>query len=174
MKSPKDLTLIGLFTAILIGGQFALFSIAGIEIVTVLFASFAFYFGIVRGCAVATTFSVLRCFVFGFMPNVLILYLVYYNLSALVLGLVGKSMHKQISVVKVIVVVATCALLTVFFTLLDNFITPLYYGMTGETLKAYLALSLSTMVPQVICSIITVATIFPSLVKLYSKIDFTK
>ena len=72
MNTHKDITLIGLFTAILIAGQFALFGISGVEIVTVLFASFAFYFGVIRGLIVATAFSVLRCLVFGFFPNVLI------------------------------------------------------------------------------------------------------
>ena len=70
----------GVFVALLIGGQFALFAVSGIEIVTVLFASFVFCFGIVRSLIVGTAFSLLRCFVFGFMPNVLILYLIYYNL----------------------------------------------------------------------------------------------
>lgn len=174
MKTHKDLALIGVFTAILISGQFALFAVSGIEIVTVLFASFAFYFGIIRGLAVATAFSLLRCLVFGFFPNILILYLVYYNLFAVVIGLIGKKMNKEISVVKVIIVVAVCVVLTALFTGLDNIITPLFFGMTGETLTAYWTLSLTAVIPQIICCIITVRVLFPPLVKLYSKIGLAK
>lgn len=167
MKSIKDLTIMGVFVALLIGGQFALFAVSGIEIVTVLFASFVFCFGIVRSLIVGTAFSLLRCFVFGFMPNVLILYLIYYNLFALVIGFVGNKMDKSLNLTKTIVIVCLCALLTALFTGLDNIISPLYYGMTGDVLKAYLVMSLSTMFPQIICTILTVSTIFPALVKLY-------
>ncbi len=66
MRSAKEITILGLFVALLIGGQFVLSGISGIEIVTVLFTSFCFYFGIVRGLVVATAFSLLRCFIFGF------------------------------------------------------------------------------------------------------------
>ena len=69
MKATKDLTIIGLYTALLIGGQLAFFAISGIEIVTLLFTAFVFYFGIIRGMFLATCFSLLRCFVFGFFPN---------------------------------------------------------------------------------------------------------
>lgn len=173
MNTHKDITLIGLFTAILIAGQFALFGISGVEIVTVLFASFAFYFGVIRGLIVATAFSVLRCLVFGFFPNVLILYLVYYNLFAVVIGLLGKKMNKSLSALKLIIVVLVLTILTIIFTLLDNVITPLYYGMTGETLKSYWLLSLTAVVPQTICAIITTTTLLPPLIKVYSKIGFT-
>ena len=170
MKTHKDLALIGVFTALLISGQFALFAVSGIEIVTVLFASFAFYFGIIRGLAVATAFSLLRCLVFGFFPNVLILYLVYYNLFAVVIGLIGKKMNRTLTIVKLIIIVSTLTVLTILFTVLDNVITPLYYGMTGEVLKSYWLLSFTAMVPQTICTIITTTTLLPPLVKLYSKI----
>ena len=174
MNTHKDITLIGLFTALLIGGQFVLFGISGVEIVTILFASFAFYFGVVRGLVVATAFSLLRCMVFGFFPNVLILYLVFYNLFAVVIGLIGKKMNRTLTIVKLIILVSVLALLTILFTVLDNFITPLYYGMTGEALKSYWLLSLTAMIPQTICTIITTTTLLPSLINIYSKIGFIK
>ena len=80
MKTAKEITVIGLFVALLIGGQFVLSGISGIEIVTVLIVSFCFYFGVFRGVIVATAFSLLRCFIFGFFPNVIVLYLIFYNL----------------------------------------------------------------------------------------------
>ena len=71
MLKTKDLALIGLYTALLIGGQIAFASISGVEIVTLLFASFCFYFGVVRGAILGTVFSLMRCLVFGFFPAVL-------------------------------------------------------------------------------------------------------
>ena len=39
----------------------------------------------------ATCFSLLRCLLFGFYPNIIILYLIYYNLFALLFGTLGKK-----------------------------------------------------------------------------------
>ena len=79
MKSAKKIILPGVFTALLIGGQFALSGISGIEIVTVLLLTFVYKYGIKQGLFVANAFSLIRCFIFGFIPSVLILYLIYYN-----------------------------------------------------------------------------------------------
>ena len=62
MKTAKDIALIGVFTAMLIGGQLVLSGIAGVEVVTVLLLAFSYYFGIIRGLFVANVFSILRCF----------------------------------------------------------------------------------------------------------------
>ena len=72
MRTAKEIALISVFTALLIGGQFVLSGISGIEIVTVLLLSFSYYFGIRRGLLVANAFSLLRCFIFGFFVNVII------------------------------------------------------------------------------------------------------
>ena len=64
MKTAKQLALIGEFLALLIAGQYLLSGVAGVEIVTVLFASFCFYFGIINGVICASLFSLLRCFIF--------------------------------------------------------------------------------------------------------------
>lgn len=72
MRTAKEISLISVFTALLIGGQFILSGISGIEIVTVLLLSFSYYFGITRGLFVANAFSLLRCFIFGFFPIVII------------------------------------------------------------------------------------------------------
>ena len=70
MKTAKDIALTGVYTALLIGAQVALSALSGIEVVTVLLLSFCYCFGIARGLAVANSFSLLRCLVFGFDDGV--------------------------------------------------------------------------------------------------------
>ena len=88
--TAKNLALIAVMTALLTGGQFALSFVAGVEVVTVLLLCFSAYFGVVTGVSTAACFSVLRCLIWGFAPNVVILYLIYYPLFALLFGLLGK------------------------------------------------------------------------------------
>lgn len=76
--------------ALLIAVQYALQFIAGVELVTVLLLCFCYVFGIRYGMITATAFSLLRCFLFGFYFNVVLLYLIYYNLFAVVAGALGK------------------------------------------------------------------------------------
>lgn len=167
MKTAKDVALIGIYTALLIGAQFALSAISGVEVVTVLFLSFCFCFGVVRGMIVANAFSLLRCFIFGFFPTVLILYLIYYNIFAVVFGLLGKRLKGEIGVKEIIITVFTAIFMTAFFNALDDVITPLYYGFDSEAAKAYAIASLAAMIPQIICVTITVAIQFPVLVKVF-------
>lgn len=77
-------------TALLIAVQFIFGFVPGIELVTVFLLCFCYTFGPVCGMLTATAFSLLRCMIYGFMPNVIILYLVYYNLFALLFGFVGR------------------------------------------------------------------------------------
>lgn len=170
MKTTKDLAIIGVYAALLVGGQFALSAISGVEIVTILFTAFCFYFGVWRGIAVGVTFSLLRTLVFGFFPNVLILYLVYYTLFAVVIGLIGKAMNRSIDIKNLIIIVLSVLALTVIFTLLDNIITPLYYAYSEKMAKAYWVSSVATLIPQVICAGITVSLLFPPLVRIFEKI----
>ena len=51
MNSAKKIILLGVFTALLIGGQFTLSGISGIEIVTVLLLTFVYKYGIKQGLA---------------------------------------------------------------------------------------------------------------------------
>ncbi len=170
MLKTKDLALIGLYTALLIGGQVALSSISGVEIVTLLFASFCFYFGAIHGVLLGNIFSLLRCLVFGFFPNVLILYLIYYNLFAVVMGLIGKAMNREVNLKKTLLVIFITLCFTALFTLLDNVITPLYYAYNFESAKAYAMASLFALIPQEICTLITMGTLFIPLVKLFERI----
>ena len=174
MKATKDLTIIGLYTALLIGGQIALFSVSGIEIITLLFTAYAFYFGALRGCVLATTFSLLRCFVFGFFPNVLILYLVYYILFVIIIGNVGKLMQRKLNVKKHILVVLVVVLLTALFTVIDNVVTPTFYGYLPDATKAYWVASLTALIPQIVCAGVSVGVLLPPLVKMFEKLNLNK
>ena len=167
MKTAKDIALIGIYTALLIGGQFALSGISGVEIVTVLLLAFAYYFGVVRGLFVANAFSLLRCLIFGFFPNVVILYLVYYNLFVLIFGMLGRGLKKSAGLKSIIVLTITAALMTAFFTALDDIITPLYYGFSVNTAKAYAVASLAAVIPQIICALVTVPLILPIMLRVF-------
>ena len=165
MKSAKKIILPGVFTALLIGGQFALSGISGIEIVTVLLLTFVYKYGIKQGLFVANAFSLIRCFIFGFIPSVLILYLIYYNLFVIVFGLIGNLFNHKYNIKNHAILIGVAIIMTAIFTLTDNILTPLTYGFTINATKAYFYASLYTLIPQIICSIITVLFIFPILLK---------
>lgn len=165
MKSAKKIILPGIFTALLIGGQLALSGISGLEVVTVLLLTFAYRYGIAQGLFVANSFSLLRCFIFGFMPNVLVLYLVYYNIFVLVFGVVGNIFKHEYSIKKHIIIILIAVIMTVLFTVIDNVLTPLIYAFTPNAAKAYFTASLYTVVPQIICTFVTVLIIFPILLR---------
>ena len=58
--TAKEICIISLMTALLLGGQYVLAWASGVEVVTVLLLSFSYVFGVKRGCTVATAFSLLR------------------------------------------------------------------------------------------------------------------
>ena len=169
LKTAKDLTFIGLTTALLIAGQFVLSSVKGVEVVTVLLLSFCYAFGAKRGIFAATAFSLIRCIFFGFFPTVIILYLVYYNLFAIVTGNLGKLLKKFRIFAQSVIFAFTAAFLTAGFTLLDDIITPLYFGYTADAAKAYFIASLPVMLPQIVCAFVTVIILFPPLSRVYLK-----
>ena len=173
MKTAKEIALIGIFTALLIGGQFVLSAISGVEIVTVLFAGFCFYFGIKRGVLVANAFCVLRCFIFGFIPSVIILYVIYYNLFAVAFGLLGFRFKREFTQKSHIALILTAIFATVLFTVLDDIITPIYYGFSFETAKAYALTSLTAVIPQTACAFVTVLLLSPALFKVFSSINMS-
>ena len=157
--------------ALLIGGQMALSGVSGIEIVTVMLLCFCFHYGVRHGIAVATTFSLLRCFFFGFQINVIVLYLVYYNVFALFFGWLGKRITGRISLPKLCVIVASAMVFTVLFTMLDNVITPLIFAFHKNAAAVYFAQSLYALVPQTICTMATVSILFVPLTKILQKIS---
>lgn len=173
MKTAKEIALIGIYTALLIGGQFVLSAVSGVEIVTVLLAGFCFYFGIKRGLLVANSFCVLRCFVFGFFPTVIILYLIYYNLFAVAFGLLGIRFKGELTSKSHIALILTAIFFVILFTALDDIITPLYYGFSFDTAKAYALASLTAVIPQTVCAFVTVLLLLPALFKVFTNIDLT-
>ena len=171
MNKTKYIVRVAMCVALLIGGQLALTSISGIEIVTVMMLCFCFSYGIRHGIAIATTFSLLRCFVFGFQINVIVLYLIYYNLFAVFFGWLGLRLAGKTSLSKTILVVIFAVLFTVCFTLLDDMITPLLYGFHRKAAMAYFLQSLYAVIPQTVCTVVTVSVCFHPLTKVIKRFD---
>ena len=172
MKNTKFIVRVAMSVAMLIGGQMALTAVSGIEIVTVMMLCLCFCYGIRFGIATATIFSLLRCCFFGFYINIVVLYLVYYNLFALFFGWLGKRLAGEMKLWKVGLVVASAVVLTVCFTLLDDVITPVISGFNWNATKVYFYQSLTAMVPQSICTAVTVSLLFVPLTTVIRKIDF--
>lgn len=166
MNTCKRAVFIAVYCALLIGGQLALSSVVGVEVVTVLSVCFCFYFGIVSGIITMTLFSLLRCLIFGFFPTVIILYLVYYNLLAVVYGLMGRFFKREIKRWwQALIFVAVACVMTVVFTLLDDVITPLYMGMSEKATYAYFYSSLPIMGMQTLSVSFTVSFLFVPVLK---------
>lgn len=162
--SAKETAAVGLMVALLIGGQYALSAVAGVEIVTVLLLSFSVAFGRKCGMLAATAFSLLRGVVFGFAPSVLLLYLIYYNLFALFFG----SLKNLRGLNGAAAVTLFAILFTACFTLLDDVIYPLYAGLSGRTWKMYFLFSLPVMATQCVCAAVSVGLLYYPLLKIFS------
>lgn len=163
MNSIKDITFMGLFVALLISAQYVLSFISGIEIVTVLLLCYCFVFGSIRGMIVATVFSLVRCLVFGFNPNVIVLYLIYYNLFALFFGFIGKKTDS-------LSIITLCSVVfTTFFTFLDDLITPFILGFNMKATVTYMFSSLYTLIPHMLCTFVTVILLFKPLSRVMRK-----
>ena len=81
-------------TALLLAVQCALSLVAGVELVTAFLLVFCYVFGVKYGMITATAFSLLRNFIFGFAPDVIVLYLIYFNAFALLFGAMGKRAYR--------------------------------------------------------------------------------
>ncbi len=165
MSPAKKIVLPSVFTALLIGGQFVLNGVRGVEVVTVLLLSFAYRYGIKQGLLVANAFSILRCFIFGFYPVVIALYLIYYNLFVMAFGAAGNFFGRRYGIKAHVAVVILAALTTFSFTLIDDVLTPLVYGFSLNAAKTYFYASIPTAVTQTVCTVITTAFLFPVLIK---------
>lgn len=165
MKTTRFITLTALYTALLIGVQFALSWVAGVELVTVFFLAFCFCCGIKAGVAVAVCFSTLRCLLFGFFPTVIILYLVYYTGFALFFGFLGNKFHRKADFCAYLWCVILSTAFTAAFTLLDDAITPIFFGFGIKETQAYFYASLPFMLTQCICAAISVGVLFIPLSK---------
>ncbi len=169
MKTTRDLSIIGVFTAMLIGGQFALSGVTGVEVVTILLLAYCISFGIVKSIVLVNLFTVLRCIVFGFFPNVFILYLIYYNLFAVTFGFIGNRFKHSLDLKKHVFIVLLACVFTVAFTFLDDLITPLFYGYGEKATRTYFYMSFTALVPQLICTIVTVTFLLIPLNRVLTK-----
>ncbi len=219
-------------TALLIAVQYALGFVPGVELVTVFLLVFCYVFGAKHGMVVATAFSLLRCFVWGFYPNIIVLYLVYFNAFALLFGLLGgreKPIAVWVCPVLLALLAAGCltgavvgvpvsvlyrarlsamlwalfgilagllvlylvlwavggrragqgreaaslaalaAMCTVCFTLLDDVLTPLFYGYSFDAAVAYFYAGFFAMLPQTICTVLSVLLLFYPLRKVFAR-----
>lgn len=169
MNKTRSVAIIGMYTALLISAQFILSTVSGIELVTVLLLCFCFAMGSKKGMALATAFSLARCLFFGFHLNVVILYLIYYNLFALFFGFLGKKQFKSRNLMHISVIIFAC-IFTVFFTLFDNIFTILFFSFSPYAAKAYFFASLYTVIPQTICTFITTSVFFRPLTRIISRL----
>ena len=134
-RSAKECAYLAVFVALLIVVQLVFSAVPGVEAVTVLLVSYAFVFGVRRGVIAAAAFALLRQIVFGFSPTVLILYLVYYPALSAAFGGFGHAVKKPLFSLWWLVLVACVC--TATFTMIDNVITPLWYGYSKRALKIY-------------------------------------
>ncbi len=166
MKTGKEIAYIAVFVAFVIAAQLSLSAIPGVELVTVFFIVFSFSLGGKRGIIAATVFSLLRQLLFGFYPSVLLLYLLYYNLLAILFGWLGNRVKTpKESLWWLTLVSCGC---TVCFTLFDCLITPLWYGFSLAATKQYFLLAVPFALLQVACTALTVSVLFLPLYKVFS------
>lgn len=166
VRSAKECAYLAVFVALAIAAQLALTAVPGVELVTVLFVSYSFVFGVKRGMLAATAFAFLRQLLFGFFPTVLLLYLLYYNALAALFGFLGGRVKKPLRALWWLTSVA--CICTVCFTMTDNIITPLFSRMQGEAARAYFLASFSVLLPQVVCTAVSVGVLLFPLQKAFA------
>ena len=157
-NTAKECAYLAVFVALVIAAQAVLAFVPGVEVVTVLFIAYAFVFGWGRGMIAATAFSLLRQMLFGLTPNVLVLYLVYFNFLTAVFGLLGKAIKRPVLFLPIIILCGCVC--TAGFTLFDDFLTPLWYAYSARATSAYFYASLPVMFSQILCTAITVGGLF--------------
>ncbi len=164
--SAKECAYLAVFVSLTIAIQAVLSMVPGVELVTVLFVTYAFVMGPIRGMIAATAFTFLRQIIFGFYPTVFALYIIYFNLLTACFGLMGRFIKNPLKTLPLIVVIA--CICTVCFTMIDNILTPLWLGYGKKSTMLYFKASLPFMIPQVICTAISVTALFIPLRKVFS------
>ena len=170
LRGVGYVAVVAVFTALLLGAQYALWFVKGVELVTVLLLVFSYRFGVKCGALSAVAFSLLRCLLFGFFPNVVLLYLIYYPLFAACFGILGNVLRRRVDLKTQLLVTALAVLFTALFTLLDDALTPLFYGYTKEAALAYFLASLPTMAIQCVCALLTVFLLFRQLMAVLRRV----
>ncbi len=240
-STAKEIAYIAVMTALLIGGQLVFSFVVGVEIVTLLLVCYSYVFGVKDGVLTAVAFCLLRCFIWGFYPTVILLYIIYYPLLAAAFGAIGHikqsffesprlwfalllnvilaavisacALCLGLNLIKIsalykatmntffwVIISLCCALLlsfdcvfilkkigkiksgdifkalsctiiaavfTICFTLLDDVLSPLIIGMTAQTALTYFYASFMAMLPQTVCTIVSVSTMFLPLTKVF-------
>lgn len=170
LRGVGYVAVVAVFTALLLAAQYALWFVKGVEAVTVLLLVFSYRFGVRCGVLSAVAFSLLRCLLFGFFPNVVLLYLIYYPLFAACFGGLGNALRRRADLKTQLLLTALAVLFTAFFTLLDDAVTPLFYGYTKEAALAYFIASLPTMAMQCACALLTVFLLFRPLMAVLRRV----
>lgn len=173
-RTSKEIAVTALSIALLIAAQYLLSAVKGVELVTVIFLSFCFSFGTMKGVACAIGFSLLRCFLFGFFPNVIILYLIYYPTFAVVCALIGiffKSRGRQSGAVAFVVMIAVAVIFSALFTMIDNLITVITLKYSLQSATAYFVASLPVMATQCACALISTAVLFYPLTRVFLAVN---
>lgn len=168
VRGAKECAYLAVFVALVLVAQLCFAALPGVELVTVLFVSYAFVFGVKRGMLASTAFSIIRQLVFGFYPLVLILYLLYFNALTALFGCVGRTVKNPARALWWIVL--TACFCTLCFSLLDSILTPLWYGYTKRATRAYFIASLSFTFPQVVCTAVSVGVLFIPLQRVLKRI----
>lgn len=89
--------------------------------------------------------------------------------------LVAKKAGKDTSdLLKTIVFASIAAVCTIGFSLLDDVITPLFYGFTREAALTWFYTSFTAMLPQTVCTIVTVCTLFLPVTAILEKVRHFK
>lgn len=172
MQSTKFIVRVAMSVALLIAIQMALSALTGVELVTVILLCLSFCYGIRTGLAIATIFSLLRCFYFGFDVKIIALYLIYYNFFALFFGWLGARFDGKVTLLRLGVIVTSAVVFTILFTMLDNTLTVVMFGLQGNGIKVYFLQSLTAMIPQTICAAVSVSLLFHPLTRVIRKINF--
>lgn len=164
LPSAGEIASVALMIALLVVAQVALGFVAGVEVVTPLLLAYSYVFGAKRGIIAAFGFVLLRQFVWGFYPTVLVLYALYFPLFALFWGSVGRKL-KKLWLIAIVATLCSC-----LFTWIDNVITPLMLSCTWKQTTLYWYASLPVMGLQMLCTAATVSLLFIPLSKTFEKV----
>lgn len=163
VRTAADVASVGVMAALLLAVQYALSGVAGVELVTPLLLAYACTFGAVRGAAAAAAFSLLRCLLYGFAPNVVVLYLLYFPAFGALFGMLGRLLARRPLSVRTAAVALCAVAMTACFTLLDDVLTPWMLGYAPRAARAYFLLSLPVMAVQSLSCAVTVPLLYPPL-----------
>lgn len=86
-----------------------------------------------------------------------------------VLTVLKKKGANTAGLIEIITVTAAACLCTVCFTFLDDIISPLFYGWSKQTALTYFYASFLAMLPQTVCTAVTVSTMYLPLTSVMKK-----